>query len=184
MVESASFDWDSVPDVTLDGRSIVPYPDPDPEGTARMWERWNAERAERTAMRASSPDEDAPPDVYRNYEPPAITMEAEEFDEPISALAGVLKLAVGAGWSIAELAHSTSEAAGKVIQSGTRAGERHPDRSTETQWVKLEKPGVGRAVVSYTIHNGKTDSTATYRSFNGLAGRSDAEMKSILKGEE
>ena len=35
MAESASFDWDAVPDMTVDGRSIVPAPDPHPAGTAQ-----------------------------------------------------------------------------------------------------------------------------------------------------
>ena len=176
-----SIDWDSVPDVSLDGRSIPRFPDPHPEFTAAVWERWRADQAARKAVFV--PEADAGDDVYRNYEPPVITMAAEEFDEPISALGTYVKLALGSGWTLVELAHARSAARGKVIQSGQRAGERHPDRQTETQWIKLEKPGVGRAVISYTIHNGKTDSTATYRSFNGTV-RSDADMKAILRGEQ
>lgn len=176
-----SVDWDSVPDVTLDGRSLPSFPDPHPEFTAAVWERWRADQAERKAVHV--PEADEADDVYRNYEPPVVTMAAEEFDEPISSLGAYVKRAVSNGWTIVELAHSRSSAKGKVIKSGQRAGERHPDRSTETQWLKIEKPGVGRAVISYTIHNGKTDSTATYRSFNGSV-RSDAEMKAIMEGKQ
>lgn len=176
-----SVDWDSVPDVSLDGRSIPRFPDPHPEFTAAVWERWRADQAARKTVHV--PEADAADDVYRNYEPPVVTLAAEEFDEPVRPLAGFVKLAHEHGWNIVELAHARSSAKGKVIQSGQRAGERHSDRETETQWIKLEKPGVGRAVISYTIHNGKTDSTATYRSFNGSV-RSDADMKAILKGEQ
>jgi hypothetical protein len=183
MAESASFDWDAVPDMTLDGRSIVPYPDPDPEGTAKMWDKWRADREERTAAPVSADDdEDAAIEVYKNNHPPLITQSAEEFDEPCSALGSFVKLAHAHDWDIVELAHSRAAARGKVIKSGERAGESNPDWDIETQWLKVEKGGVGRGVVGYTLINGKT--YKVYRSFNGLAGRSDAEMKSILKGEE
>lgn len=172
-----SVDWDSVPEYYLDGRSKVPFPDPHPEFSAAVWDRWRADRVPDEPIA----DVDGASDVYRNYEPPVITLEAEEFDEPIRPLATFVTLAHKSGWSIVELAHSRSFARGKIIQSGERAGERHPDRDTETQWLKIEKSGVGRAVISYTIHNGKAESQATYRSFNGLAGRSDAEMKELIR---
>lgn len=175
-----SADWESVPEYYLDGRSKVPFPDPDPEGTAKMWEEWKADRARRTALRVDAPvvDEDATDDVYKNHEPPVITLEAEEFDDPVSSLASYVKLACGNGWTLIELAHSQCFAKGKTIKSGARAGETHPDREIETQWMKIEKLGVGRAVVSYTIINGKTDSV--YRSFNTL-NLSDKDMKAAIK---
>lgn len=173
--------WDDVPDVHLDGRTILAYPDPHPEFTAKVWDRWRADLAKRHALRDATPDEDAGADVYKNHEPPVITLAAEEFDEPCSPLAAYVKLALQSGWDLVELAHSKCTARGKVIQSGQRAGSRHPDRDIETQWCKLAKPGVGRAIVSYVIINGKTESTSTYRSFNGLAGRADAEMKGLIK---
>lgn len=179
MAESDSNDpWGEVADVSLDGRSIVPYPDPHPEFTAAVWDRWRAERAARLATVV--PDENAGDDVYKNNEPPVITLEAEEFDEPCSALAGYVKLAHSSGWTIAELAHSKATARGKIIQSGERAGQSNPDWDIETQWLKIEKPGVGRAVVSYTLVNDKTYNV--YRSFNGLAGRADKDMKELIKG--
>lgn len=179
MAESASFDWDSVPDMTLDGRSIPPYPDPDPEGTARMWEKWREDRARRAGSKGAEADEDAAIEVYKNNEPPIILQGPEEFDEPCSALASFVKLGHANDWNLVELAHSTATARGKIIKSGDRAGESNPDWTIETQWVKIEKLGMGRAVISYTLVNGKT--YKTYRSFNGLAGRSDAEMRELIK---
>lgn len=171
--------WDDVPEVHLDGRTVLQYPDPAPESTAAMWEKWREDRADRDQLRGAAPDEDAPDEVYKNHEPPVITLEAEEFDDPCGSLAGYVKLAHGNGWTLVELAHAGCTARGKIIKSGARMGQRHPDRAIDTQWVKLEKAGVGRAVISFTIINDKTDNV--YRSFNGLAGRSDAEMKGIIK---
>lgn len=171
--------WDSVPDVSLDGRSVVPYANPDPEGTALMWERWKADREVRVDARQAEPDEDAGSDVYKNNEPPVITLAAEEFDEPCNALGSALKLAHSSGWTLVELAHSRATARGKVVKSGAREGQRNKDWDIDTQWIKLEKSGVGRAVISYTLVNGATYNV--YRSFNGMAGKSDAEMKGILK---
>ena len=172
--------WDSVPDVHPDGRSIIQYPDPAPESTAAMWDRWRQQQAERRAALSEIPDEDAADEVYKNHEAPVITMEAEEFDDPCRSLGVWVKAAHQNGWTIVELAHSRCHAKGKVIKSGDREGQRNPDRGIETQWLKIEKSGVGRAVISYTIINGKNN--GTYRSFNGIAGRSDADMKGILKG--
>ena len=179
MVESASFDWDAVPDMTGDGRSIVPFPDPDPEGTAKMWAAWREDHEQRTALRDVVVDDDEPIEVYKNNEPPVITQSAEEFDEPCSALGSFIKLAHTHGWDIVEIAHSRATARGKVIKSGERAGQFNPDWDIETQWLKIEKAGVGRGVVSYTLVNDKTYNV--YRSFNGLAGRSDAEMRGLIK---
>lgn len=182
MAESDSYDpWDSVPDVTIDGRSIPPYPDPDPEGTAAMWARWKGERLELLRARNGIQDEDSADDVYKNNEPPVLTLEAEEFDDPCNALGSAIKLAHANDWQLVELAHSRATARGKVVKTGERAGQRNKDWEIETQWVKLEKVGVGRAVISYTLVNGTTYNV--YRSFNGLAGRSDAEMKGLIKGE-
>lgn len=174
----ASPDWDAVPDTYSDGRSILQYPDPDPEGTAAMWDKWRIERAAKIAIRDEVVDEDAGDDVYKNHEPPVITSPAEEFDEPTKALAAFVKLAHASGWTLVELAHATCTARGKLVKSGARAGQRNTDREIETQWLKIEKAGVGRAVISYTIINGTTN--GVYRSFNGLH-PSDAEMKGIIK---
>ncbi len=172
--------WDSVPNIYSDGRSMVPYPDPAPESTARMWAQWREEQAARKALRNVEVDEDAADDVYKNHEPPVITQKAVEFDEPNRALGTYVKDAISGGWTLVELAHAKATARGKVIKSGAKAGQRNTDREIETQWMKVEKVGVGRAVVSYTIFNGKSNSV--YRSFNGQV-QGDKEMKAILKGE-
>ena len=180
MAESDSYDpWASVPDVSLDGRTILPYPDPDPVGTASMWARWKEERAIHKAGGVVVSDEDGADDVYKNNEPPVTVLEAEEFDDPCNALGSAIKLAHANGWQLFELAHSRATARGKVVKTGERAGQRNKDWDIETQWVKLEKAGTGRAVISYTLVNGATYNV--YRSFNGLAGRSDAEMKGLIK---
>lgn len=171
--------WSNTPGFTLDGRSTVPYPDPDPQGTAEMWRAWKVDRTARRAASSAVPDEDAADDVFKNHEPPIITREAEEFDDPISALASWMKTAHANGWKLHEMSHAFCHAKGKMIKSGAKEGQFNPDREIETQWIKIEKSDVGRAVISYTIINGKTYSC--YRSFNGLAGRSDAEMKEIVK---
>lgn len=173
--------WDDVADVHLDGRTVLKYPDPDPDGTAAMWARlheWrDARRAEAAAAGAAQNDQ-----VYRNHEKPVITQAAEEFDDPMRSLAGMVKLAHKNGWELVELAHAKCFARGKVLLSGERAGQRHPDREIETQWLKIQKSGVGRAVISYTIINGKADSSSTYRSFNGEP-MSDAGMKGVINGK-
>lgn len=175
-----SFSWGDVPDVRVDDRGNVIYEDPGAESTALMWDSWREWRNAR-ARAAKLAEEASQDSVFKNHETPTITLEAEEFDDPIPALARVVKLGVGSGFNIVELSHSKCHAVGKVIKSGERMGSRHPDRDIETQWVKLEKEGRGRALVSYTIVNDKVDSTATYRSFNGTV-RSDAEMKTLLGG--
>lgn len=174
--------WDDVPNVTTDGRSLPEFPDPHPEFTAAVWDRWRADQAARVAaVPVADPDADGANDVYKNNEPPVITLEAEEFDEPCNALGSAIRLAHANGWTLVELAHSRATARGRVVKSGAREGQRNKDWDIETQWIKLEKSGVGRAVISYTLVNGATYNV--YRSFNGMAGRSDAEMKAILKGE-
>ena len=133
-------DWDSVPDIAPDGRSYVPFPDPHPEFTAAMWGRQRADRAARLAL--AEPDENEDPDAhsaYKDYHPPTITREAEEFDEPCSALATWVKTAHTNGWEIVELAHALSVSEGKPYGSGAQMGELRPTRNVDLQWLKIEK---------------------------------------------
>lgn len=176
--------WDDVPDVTVDGRSMVPFPDPAPELTAAMWDRWRADRAARRKAVAPQPedgDEDAS-SPFKGWEYPVITKPAEEFDEPCSSLGGWVKLAHASGWTLVELAHAFSTAKGKPFATGNKAGTIRGDRNMEIQWLKIEKAGVGRAVIAYPLNNGKTEGTRVYRSFNGQR-YNDADMRKIVKGE-
>lgn len=173
--------WDDVPDLTLDGRSMVPYPDPDPEFTAQVWDRLRAEHAERDRRRAEKAE--APPEVYSGYEMPVITQAAREFDEPIRPLAGWVKLALANGWKLIKLAHALSTMRGKEFAGGEKAGTRRPDRDVELQWAFFEKAGVGRIAVSYPIFNGTVNGTGVARRFNGKS-YSDADLRRIVKGEE
>lgn len=152
-------------------RSVPAFPDPDPAGTTAMWERLRVERNEAHVV---VEDED-------EFEI-TVTQEAEEFDEPISALGTYVKLAVKSGWDIVNLGHSRAFAKGKPFKSGANEGQSRPDQNIETQWLYAEKEGCGRIAVSYTIINDTTRGTMTARRHNGTA-YGDRELKSIIKGE-
>ena len=138
--------------------------------TARMWENL---RAARNATHEETSDEE--------YEI-TITETAEEFDDPIRALAGFAKLAHANGWTIHTLAHSRAFAKGKPFKTGANEGTSRPDQEIETQWLYLEKRGVGRISVGYEIVNGVVRGTGTTRRFNGRR-YSDKDLKAIIKGE-
>jgi hypothetical protein len=166
--------WDAVPDIEVPRhlvRSKVPFPDPAPEMTARMWENLRAARHE-----AHEEEDDSEYAI-------TITQEAEEFDDPISPLAAYVKLAHAKGWTIHTLAHSLAFARGKVFKSGANEGQPRADQNIETQWLFAEKPGTGRVVVSYEIVNGTPRGAGVYRRFNGKS-YSDRELKAIIKGTE
>lgn len=164
--------WDDV--VVPGDRSKPLYPDPDPEGTARMWERWRADRAARRAALAKAQGADNDEEFA-----PVVTLEAEEFDEPVSALASIISTAHKAGWSIVSIAHSQAFEKGKPFKTGDKAGQLRPDRELECQWVHLER-GKQRAVVYYDLVNGITRSATTLRRINGVR-YSDSEFKAKLK---
>jgi hypothetical protein len=166
--------WDSVPDIEVPRhlvRSKVPFPDPAPEMTARMWENLRAKRNE-----AHEEEDDSEYAI-------TITEEAEEFDDPIRPLAAYAKLVHASGWTIHTLAHSRAFAKGKPVKTGENAGNSRPDQDIETQWLFAEKPGIGRVVVSYEIVNGTPRGAGVYRRFNGKS-YSDRELKAIIKGIE
>jgi len=185
----SSPDWGAVPDVHTDGRSILPYPDLHPEFTAGVWERQKAYRAQKRAeldakdntLNHGDDDEDVN-SAYKDYYPPTVTKEAEEFDDPCSALATWVKRVVEGGWELVELAHAESISEGKPYGSGDKAGQIRPTRNVDLQWIKAEKEGVGRVLISYPVIDGKVYGTRVSRGFNGsLYG--DADMQKILKGE-
>lgn len=173
--------WDDVPDIAPDGRSLIEFPDPHPEFTAEVWERWRADRAARAGVEEIDPDAD--PDAhsaYKDYHPAQVTQEAEEFDEPCSSLAGWVKRAHASGWEIVELAHALSSSEGKPYGSGEKAGQPRPTREVDLQWLKIEKAGVGRGLIVYPVVNGKVLGTRVSRRFNGSV-MSDKEMNEKVK---
>lgn len=173
--------WDDVPDIAPDGRSFVPFPDPDPEFTAGVWARHHADRAARRGIVEVDPDED--PDAnsaYKDYHPAKVTQEAEEFDEPCKPLAAWVKKAHANGWEIVELAHALSVSEGKPFGSGEKAGQPRPTRHVDLQWLKIEKAGVGRGLIVYPVVNGEVLGTRVSRRFNGSV-MSDKEMNEKVK---
>lgn len=110
-----------------------------------------------------------------------VIQEAEEFDDPISALASVVSAAHKSGWILHTMAHALSTAMGKVTKTGPNKGRKAPDKEQELQWAFFEKEGVGRAVISYLISNGVVVGSMTRRSFNGER-VSAADFKRLLKG--
>lgn len=182
MGEFDSPNWDDAPDMAADGRSLVPYPDPHPEFTTGVWERWKADRAARRGDKPSEEDDEETGSAFKDYYPPQITHEAEEFDDPCSTLATWVKRAVQAGWEIVELAHAQSISEGKPYGSGARAGEPRPTKQVDLQWLKVQKAGVGRALIVYPVVDGKPYSARVTRRFNGVV-MSDAEMQRKLRGE-
>lgn len=154
-------------------RSVPDYPNPAPEITAQAYATLRAQRAERQAALEVDDSE---------YEI-VITHEAEEFDDPIRSLAGVVKLAHANGWRIHTLAHAYAFAKGKPFKGGANEGQPRPDQEIETQWLYAEKPGVGRLSVAYEIVNGVVRNTNTTRRFNGNR-YGDRELKAIIRGEQ
>lgn len=175
----SSPDWDAVPDVYTDGRSILQYPNPAPELTAKMWEKQHAYRAE---MRAADEVVSDDSEVYMGYEAPIVYEIATEFDDPCRPLAGLVKLAHGNGWELVELSHALSFMKGKAFAGGDKAGQRRPDRRTDLQWAKLQKSGVGRILLCFPVVNDAVVSANVMRRFNGLL-HGDRDMRKILKGE-
>ena len=186
MEESSSPDWGSVPDVDETGRSILPYPDLHPEFTAAVWERQHKYREDKRAEAAAKDntlnDEEDVNSAYKDYHPPTITREAEEFDDPCSALATWVKRAVENDWELVELAHAESISEGKPYGTGAKAGQDRPTRNVDLQWIKIQKEGVGRALIVYPVIDGKVYGTRVSRRFNGQH-YGDADMQKILKGE-
>lgn len=179
----SSPNWDDVPDIAPDGRSFVPFPDPHPEFTAGVWERWRADKAARAGVVEDDPDAD--PDAssaYKDYHPARVTQEAEEFDDPCRALGAWVKAAVKGGWEIVELAHALSVSEGKPYGSGDKAGEPRPTRHVDLQWLKIEKKGVGRGLIVYPVVNGEVLGTRVSRRFNAQV-MSDKAMKEMVKND-
>lgn len=175
----SSADWDSVPNVDLDGRTINPYPTTHESGMS--WAEYFAKmRAEQKALREPEPeDEDEGAVVFKDYGPVVVTQEAEEFDDPISALAAWVKRAHAGGWEILSIAHALSFAKGKPFGSGEKEGQPRPDFNIDTQWAHFKR-GKDRASVIYTIVNGKTRGDRTNRYFNGEP-VGDKEMQARMK---
>lgn len=165
------------PDYSI--RTELIYKDADPEGTARMWENLRLERAARHAVEDAAA---AASEAGEEESDITITLPAEEFDDPIKPLAGVVSLAHKNGWEIVSLAHSMAFEKGKPFKTGARAGQVRPDMTHECQWVHLKKPGVGRVAVYYSIVNDVPRGNAVARRFNGNR-YSDRELKAIIKGE-
>lgn len=182
-----SADWDSVPDVGLDGRTICPYPTTAPGGIS--WHDYFEQLKEQGIINygdrseaVEDDDEDDGTEVFKGYGPVRVTREAEEFDEPISPLQSYIKLAHKHGWEIESIAHAFSEAAGKPYGTGEKAGQMRPDYEIETQWAHLRKAGAGKVSISYTIINGTARGNYTLRLHQGQS-KSDAGIRAIIKGE-
>lgn len=172
--------WDTIdtdaPPYPVDetGRTINPFRTEGP-GDGRTWNQFFRE------VKGKSQPEPVDDEETEEVEGEIIiTQPAEEFDEPCGPLASYVSLGAKAGWSIHTLAHALSFQKGMPFKSGAKAGQVRPDRSTDLQWLFLEK-GSDRAVIAYVITNGKAVSTSTHRSFNGIR-LSDAEMKEKIRG--
>lgn len=176
----SSADWDAVPDVHPDGRTVLPHPSVSPGGMG--WHEYFAKlRAARVAPEVEDSDDDGAA-IYKGHEAGRIVREAEEFDDPISPLAAFVKLGHKNGWEIKALSHAFSEHRGKPVQTGERAGQMNPDYSVELQWLHLRKEGHRQVSVSYTIINGEARGNYTLRLYGGER-KSDAEIKAIIKGD-
>lgn len=176
-----SFDWDAVPDVALDGRSILKHPSVAPNGM-EWHEYFNLLKEEGAISYGEAKVEEGPPDpgkVYGDWGPVRITQEAEEFDDPIGPLATYVKLAHKGGWEIVSLAHALSFAEGLAYKTGAKEGTIRADRNIELQWAHFKR-NRQRASVCFTIINDKVQGTATARLFGGVQ-QSDAEMKEKMK---
>lgn len=178
--------WAAVDDIEIEPvverpdysqRTELLFKDSDPEGTARMWEKIRADRLARQAALAAEAAE-----VGQVQESPVtVTLEAEEFDEPIKPLATLVSVAHKNGWEIVSLAHSKAFEKGKPVKTGARAGQMNPDKHHECQWVHLSKTGVGRIAVYYSIINDVPRGDTVSRRFNGER-YSDRALKAIIKG--
>ena len=169
--------WSEIKPVSVrsaDGRTINPYATYGPGNMPGVsWHEYFVKmRADDAKARQDDDDED--------YEI-VITKPAEEFDDPCSPLAAVVKLAHKHGWLIHTMAHAFSFQKGKVFKGGAHAGEKRPDSNIELQWAFLEKGDSNRIVVSYTIINDKVSGIHTYRSHNGRRPLSDAELKEGIR---
>lgn len=182
----SSVDWDDAPRLfSEDGRSIAPYPAPAPTGESwrTYFNRLKSEGLIDFGRTEVEDEQDDAAAVFKGYAPVRITSPAEEFDEPISALAAFVKLGHQNGWEIEGLARASSTARGLPYGSGEQRGVLRPDYNIETQWVHLVKPGHGKVSISYTIINGTTRGNRTLRLHNGER-KGDADIRRIIKGEE
>lgn len=162
-------DWGAVePLAATDstGRGINPYETFGPAWPGQEGASWHDYFKSLRLARNPEPAEDENEDDVTEGEI-VITREAEEFDDPISPLARVVARAHKEGWQLHTLAHAYSTAHGKAPKSGPRKGIVPAPKDQELQWAFFEKPGVGRAVVSYLIVEGNVNSGRTYRSLNG-----------------
>lgn len=174
MANDFATEWDNLPEVRA--RVGIRYPGPDPEGVARAWKKIEEEKAA-----AKTLIQERPPTIFPGYENPVITLAAEEFDDPCQSLSGYVKLALANGWTLVTLSHSKAFLEGRAFESGQKAGIIRPDRDVEIQWAHFEKKGTGRAVVYFTLSDGKPKSSDAIRRLNGKR-FSDSDMKKILKG--
>ena len=166
--------WDDVEDIEYRPihRTKPKYPTYGP-GDGRSWhEYFNELRAQGGEGADQSEEDDSEYEV-------TVTRAAEEFDEPINALATYVKLLHANGWRLANLGHAFAFAKGKPFKTGANEGKPRPDQEIETQWVYAERNG-DRIAVSYTIVNGKVRGNATARRMNGSA-YADAELKARIK---
>jgi uncharacterized protein (DUF4415 family) len=109
-----------------------------------------------------------------------ITETAHEFDDPISPLAGYLKLAHAHGWEILTLSRSRAFAKGKPFKSGANEGKPRPDQNIENQWCHLR---LDRDIVEvyYTLVNGEPRGNDTMRRLNRER-IGDRDLKNYIKG--
>lgn len=187
-VEFDSPDWDSVPDVGLDGRTRPKHPALAPGGLGwhEFFQKLKAEGVigygdAKARKAAESDDQDStnPMKVYKDYAPIQLTQPAEEFDDPCGPLSNYVKLGLKNGWELISLAHSRSFAEGLPYASGQKEGAKRGDRDIELQWVHFKRDG-NRASILYTLFNGIVYGTAVRRYFNGEA-LSDSGMKEKMK---
>lgn len=178
----SSADWDAIPDVALDGRSILKYPSKAPDG--RDWHDYFASLPSARTVIEPEPGEDGEDGsgdaaVFKDYGPVSITQEAEEFDDPISPLATWVKRAHDNGWEILSIAHALSFAEGKPFGTGEKAGQPRPNYHVDTQWAHFKR-GRDLASVIYTVINGTPRGARTGRFFNGER-LGDADMRTRMK---
>lgn len=167
--------WDTLPEYAPDGRKQNPFrtdgPAHMPNLTWHEYFQWIKGKTIDTEA-VEEEEEEVEYDIV-------ITQEAEEFDEPTSALATWVSRAHKAGWEISSLAHAFSEQEQPPFKSGTRAGEARPRREYEAQWLHAKKGG-HRASFYYLLNQGKVVAGKASRHYDGQV-KSDAEMKTLIE---